>query len=112
MTTEGRFERLASGAAGGTKLCAAASDDDRFRRGLEHRFGAPDVVGDAAYSYSIRDRESGLEFEAYSAQSGPAYGGDVACFEQGPDGYRLRDSVRAALDAFDAWIDAGLTSAE
>ena len=112
-----RFVRLPPGAAGGTKLCGrdvanpslsydASIDDRRFRIKLETRFGPPDRVGDAAYSYSVRDRTTNFEFEVYSAQSGPSYGGDVTYFEQGSSGYRLRDDVLAVLGDFDRWIES------
>jgi len=37
-------------------------------------FGPPGHVGDGGFDYALRDRVSGLAFNAYSAASGPAYG--------------------------------------
>lgn len=117
MTAPERFERLPAGEAGGAKLCGRdlanpaldahdAIDDAQFHRLLERRLGRTDDDSDARYSYAIRDRQTGLAFTAYSAQSGPSYGGDVSCFEPAGAGFRLRDDVLAVLADFERWIDA------
>ncbi|WP_141322745.1 hypothetical protein [Myxococcus sp. AB025B] len=119
-----RFERLPPGAAGGTKLCGRqavnpglsvreAFDEERFLAGLKARLGEPGPpVADARYSYSVRDRDTGMTFEAYCAQSGPSYGGEVlagqvAAFERTAEGgFRLRQDAREVLAAFDVWVEA------
>ena len=119
-----RFERLGPGVAGGTKLCgrrvvnpslsvAEAMDVERFLRALRKRFGEPDHIGDEHYSYSIQDRDTGLTFEAYAAQSGPAYGGGVPYFDKlEPARGWLRQDVFAMLASFDAWVEAALFAAD
>lgn len=122
MTPDERFERIGAGTIGGVKLCgrdianpqlshAESIDEQRALRGLEARFGPPDRGGDQTYSYSIRDRQTGLEFRAYSAQSGPSYGGAPELFEQTSAGYRLRDDVREVLRVFDEWVESAVTPA-
>lgn len=112
-----RFVRLPAGTAGGTKLCGRvqvnptlsrdeAMDVARFGRKLAARLGPPDQVGDADYSYSIRDLQNGVEFEAYAAQSGPAYGGSpgesYTDFENGD--YRLKQETLRTLTEFESWL--------
>jgi hypothetical protein len=92
MTTA-EFVRLPCHAAGGVKLCGRrvvnpslwyeqSIDPDHFLYGLRARLGEPDPRGDSLYSYSERDTRTGVEFEAYSAQSGPAYGGRMDDFSE------------------------------
>jgi hypothetical protein len=112
-----RFERLPRAAAGGAKIAgrhdanprlawAEASDDDRFLPLLRRRFGDPDDRGDVRFSYSIRDNETGVEFEAYSGASGPAYGGSppdhFIDFENNDN--RTKPEVMAVLAAFEEWL--------
>jgi hypothetical protein len=110
------FERLPRRAAGGVKLCGRrtvnpsltferAMDPARFLRGLRARLGEPDPRGDSLYSYSVRDTVTGVEFEAYSAQSGPAYGGRMHYFTDEPPG-QVREDVLDALTRFDPWVEA------
>jgi hypothetical protein len=115
---DARFIRLPAGTAGGTKLCGrdqvnlALSHEEgmdvaRFGRELAARLGPPDQVGDTDYSYSIRDTQTGVEFEAYAAQSGPAYGGSPSesytDFESGD--YRLKQDVLRTLTEFESWLE-------
>ena len=59
-------------------------------------FGAPDQVDFEGFSYAFQDTETGLFFSAYSAGSGPAYGG-----------FREReDELLAVLDVFDQLLEA------
>lgn len=53
------------------------------------RFGPPRSVGDEGFTYDLVDRETGLAFSAYSAGSGPAYGGDATL---------------EVLEVFERWI--------
>ncbi len=114
---QSRYVRLGPGEAGGVKLANRhlvnpdLSDDEVYDvRGfsalLTTRFGTPDPAGDADYSYSILDRHTGVRFEAYAAQSGPAYGGSPAeCFvDYDNDDYRLKPEVMQALVDFERWI--------
>jgi hypothetical protein len=64
-----------------------------FLARLWARFGPPDP-SDGGFRYQVRDRETGVEFTAYSGASGPAYRSHA-------DDSR----VAAALDAFERWID-------
>ncbi len=116
MSARAAFERLPRGAAGGIKLCPRravspslsyeqAMDSARFLRGLRARLGEPDPRGDSLFGYSVRDTATGVEFEAYSAQSGPSYGGDPDYFADLARG-KLRDDVLDALARFDAWVEA------
>lgn len=38
-------------------------------------YGKPDIIGYEGFDYTFQDTETGLIFTAYSAGSGPAYGG-------------------------------------
>lgn len=115
---ENRFERVPNGTVSGTKLCgrevvnpgltqSESIDAERFLHELEARLGPPERRGDDLFTYTVRDRHTGLVFRAYSAQSGPSYGGrPTDCFEQGPAGYRLRGEVLSVLAEFDRWLEA------
>jgi hypothetical protein len=112
-----RFVRLAADAAGGLKLAArrdvsalppdTAQDERHFGERLRRAFGEPDRNRDAAYAYAIRDTETGVIVRAYSAQSGPAYGGEPDdCFVDYAGGdYRLKPDVRRTLTELDAWLE-------
>ncbi|MEP6862831.1 MAG: hypothetical protein ABJE66_19550 [Deltaproteobacteria bacterium] len=54
------------------------------------------MLTDHGFSYSVRDRDTGLEFEAYSGASGPAYGAAPADVKR----------LRPVLAAFDTLLDA------
>jgi hypothetical protein len=58
-------------------------------------FGVPPETIDDGFSYTVRDRESGLVFRAYSGASGPGYAGDPA----------QRKKLAKVFDAFDALLD-------
>jgi hypothetical protein len=58
-------------------------------------FGSPDVVGEGGFRYSLRDRETGLAFDAYSGASGPAYAVEP----------QDRASSEPVLVAFNAVVD-------
>jgi hypothetical protein len=58
-------------------------------------FGPPDQVGDGGFDYALRDRTSGLTFNAYSGASGPAYGVEPA----------HRAAIGLVLEAFDRLLD-------
>jgi hypothetical protein len=116
MTTE-RFIRLPPGAAGGPRLCGrrdvnpvlganAAMNVKLFASQLAARFGPPDDVSDAEYSYSIEDRETGFMFEARSANSGPCYAGvpSEAMVDFEHDDYRIRPEVLQILVDFEHWL--------
>ena len=59
-------------------------------------YGPPDVLQFEGFTYVFRDTETGLHFSAYSAGSGPAFGG----FR--PDHERLLPVV----DSFESLIDS------
>ena len=105
------------GTGGGVKLCGRNAvnpslpadnvrDPSAFLRVLRAKLGEPDNVADANYSYSIRDLQTGVEFMAYSAQSGPAYGGSpVDCFVDFENNdYRLKPAVLETLTDFERWL--------
>lgn len=113
-----RFVRLPEGTIGGLKLANrtdanpsltmdAANDPDRFRSLLQRRFGAPDTNSDADFSYVVRDDDTGVTVRAYSAQSGPAYGGmPDECFVDHAGGdYRLKPEVERTLAELDTWLE-------
>jgi hypothetical protein len=83
-----------------------AADPDRFRRDLEACLGPPDDSSDAEFSYCVRDRQTGLSFLAYSAQSGPAYGGEGpdCCVDFEGHDYRIRPEVLRSLAEFEEWL--------
>jgi hypothetical protein len=58
-------------------------------------FGPPDQVGDGGFDYALRDRTTGLAFNAYSGASGPAYGVEHA----------HRIAIGPVLEAFDRLLD-------
>ena len=58
-------------------------------------FGPPDQVGDGGFDYALRDRTTGLAFNAYSGASGPAYGVEPA----------QRAAIGPVLEAFDRLLD-------
>lgn len=101
-----RFERLPPHAAGGCKMCNRDGVNPRlppeqllrpgeFLARLWARFG-PAERSDDGFSYSVRDRQTGLSFEAYSGASGPAYGAEPEHHSQ----------LRPVLEAFERWLDA------
>jgi hypothetical protein len=81
------LSRVEAGYCGGIKLYgradflpagdARAYDEVGFARRLSVAFGAPVARGDCAISYCLVHRESGVQIEAYSGPSGPAYGGSI-----------------------------------
>lgn len=110
VSPEERFQRSAS-SIGGSKIANridfhgpdAWADRELVRRMLSvgqfvsrlwARFGPPDEVGSEGFIYRLVDRETGLELTAYSAGSGPAYGGAIG-----------NTMARAVLEAFERWID-------
>jgi hypothetical protein len=114
-----RFRRLPRGRAGGAKIASRrdvnprltpleAVDDKRFLALLRKRLGEPDPGGDRDYSYSVRDTEREIEFEAYCGQSGPAYGGSppdhFVDFEANDN--RTKPEVLQALSDFERWLEA------
>jgi hypothetical protein len=58
-------------------------------------YGPPDEVGYEGFTYVFRDKETGLIFTAYSAGSGPAYGGFSV----------NKDKLLPVLDAFDVLLE-------
>jgi len=114
-----RFVRLPARAVGGAKLSgraavnpaltpAEAADVALFGRLLAARLGAPDHTSDADYTYCIRDQQNGVDFRAYSAQSGPAYGGSPAdCFvDLENNDNRVKPGVLDTLASFETWLGA------
>jgi hypothetical protein len=58
-------------------------------------FGRPQEVTEHGFTYSVHDRDSGLEFAASSGTSGPAYRGARKDVKQ----------LRSVIAAFDALLD-------
>ena len=105
--TQDDFERLPRDHAAGTSKIYSRGDlldDDDTRRGMSPGdflgrlvtlFGPPDPIG----GYVLRHRASGLVLSAYSAQSGPAYGGagvhdlDMAAFSAASADYQAANSA-------------------
>jgi hypothetical protein len=74
------YELLDHRSCGGAKLYARGSflpfgDEDFFGR-LRVVFGPPQRHGDDRGYFCLRQRSSGVRVYAYSAQSGPSYGGE------------------------------------
>jgi hypothetical protein len=88
-----RFER----ASGGMGALITNREESRaaFLGRLWTLFGAPDEVGESGFVYGLRDRDTGLLFEAYAGPSGPAYGGPI--FQ--------RDELAPVIEAFDRLLD-------
>lgn len=114
-----RFKRLPGRAAGGAKIAGRrdanprltpreANDERQFLALLRKRLGEPDPRGDSAFSYSIRDTQTGVVFEAYSAQSGPSYGGSppdhFIDFEANDN--RTKPEVMQVLTDFERWLES------
>jgi hypothetical protein len=76
-----RFERVATSAAMGTGRIRNrinlqdTNDFGDFLSRLWALYGPPDEIGFEGFTYTLRDKETGMIFTAYSAGSGPAYGG-------------------------------------
>jgi hypothetical protein len=113
-----RFVRMPAGTIGGLKLAnrvdvnknisyEEATDVKRFGTLLQRAFGPPDTDTDADYSYIVRDDDTNVIVRAYSAQSGPAYGGEPDdCFADVASGnFTLRPSVERTLSELDAWLE-------
>ena len=113
-----RFIRMPAGTIGGLKLAnrldvnqgisyEAAIDVRRFGMLLQRAFGLPDTDSDADYSYIVHDNDTNVVVRAYSAQSGPAYGGEPDdCFvDFVHDDYRLKPEVARTLAELDAWLE-------
>lgn len=99
-----RFERIEAEILGGkirnrcqSIECVNSPKDmpGDFLSRLWTLFGVPNSISDGVFSYYICDRETGLEFTAYSGASGPAYGGYPNDAED----------LRPVLEIFDDLID-------
>ncbi len=80
-----------------------AFDDTLFLSSLKALFGKPDLVGDGRLTYSIRDKENQIDFEAFLGSSGPSYGGYVRHFENISEA-KLLVEVEETLIAFDLYL--------
>lgn len=89
-----RYERLPKGQVKGARIAnrldvkpgltgLESVQDEPFLTTLRRKFGDPDERRGAVFSYSLRDRKRGIEFEVYSGSYGPSYA-------------RRREEVRAA----------------
>lgn len=88
-----RFERAQGGMGG--KIANREESRAEFLGRMWALFGPPDAVGDGGFTYGLRDRDTGLLFEAYAGPTGPAYGGPMGC----------RDELAPVIDAFDRLLD-------
>ena len=96
MTERNRFERnpgVCLGSVFGHR--PAYKHPGEFLGRLWALFGPPNQVGDGGFDYALRDRVSGLAFNAYSGTSGPAYGVNPAD----------RSAIAPVLKAFDHLLD-------
>ena len=59
-------------------------------------YGEPKQVGYEGFGYTFKDKETGLIFTAYSAGSGPAYGGK----------HEEREKLIPVINAFDKMLDS------
>jgi len=92
MNERERFERNPGVCLGsGFSHRPAYGHPGEFLGRLWALFGAPDQVGDGGFDYALRDRTTGLAFNAYSGASGPAYGVEPA----------HRAAMGPVLEAFD-----------
>lgn len=105
MDVEQRFERVAEGSGGGKirnrGLTADGIDLQKASPGdflsrLWALFGPPNSLSDEGFEYYLRDRQTGLVFEAYSGASGPAYAGPPLDVQR----------LMPVLEAFDEMLDA------
>jgi|SRR6478672_4697016 len=75
------FERVDDSLAEGTSLIETREINNKsavigdFLSRLWKLYGKPNEIEYEGFSYTLRDINSGLVFTAYSAGSGPAYGG-------------------------------------
>jgi hypothetical protein len=101
----GRFERISQPVMG-CKLCGrrqvnprldfkTAMDPGAFLARLWALFGAASREDDG-FIYELSDRQSGLEFSAYSGPSGPSYGGD----------HQQLAELRPVLEDFERLLEA------
>ena len=96
MNEHDRFERNPGSCLGsGYSHRPAYAHPGEFLGRLWALFGPPDQVGDGGFDYALRDRTTGLAFNAYSGASGPAYGVAPA----------QRASIGPVLEAFDRLLD-------
>jgi hypothetical protein len=92
MNERERFERNPGSCLGsGHSHRPAYKHPGEFLGRLWTLFGPPDQVGDGGFDYALRDRTSGLTFNAYSGASGPAYSVEPA----------HRAAIGLVLEAFD-----------
>ena len=84
-----------------------ASDVERFRMLLQCAFGSADKDSDADFSYILHDNDTMVIVRAYSAQSGPAYGGEPDdCFVDWVNNdFRLKPEVKRTLIDLDLWLE-------
>lgn len=96
MNERERFERNSGSCLGsGFGHRPAYEHPGEFLGRLWALFGSPDHVGDGGFDYALRDRTTGLAFNAYSGASGPAYGVEPAD----------RATIGPVLDAFDRLLN-------
>lgn len=116
----GRFQRLTGRVAGGAKIASRRDANPRltpreamdvalFLALLRRRLGEPDPRSDSAFSYSVRDTQTGIVFEAYSAQSGPSYGGSPPdhFVDSEANDNRTKPEVMQVLADFERWLESG-----
>lgn len=96
MDERERFERNTGIClGGGFGYRPAYKHPGEFLGRLWSLFGPPGHVGDGGFDYGLRDRTTGLAFNAYSGASGPAYGVNPAD----------RAAIGPVLEAFDRLLD-------
>jgi len=96
MSERERFERNPGSCLGsGSGHRPAYQHPGEFLGRLWALFGSPDQVGDGGFDYALRDRTTGLAFNAYSGASGPTYGVEPA----------HRAALGPVLEAFDRLLE-------
>lgn len=116
---DARFQRLPKGVAGGAKIASRRAANPRltvreavnekpFLALLRKRLGEPDPRPDSDFSYSILDTQTGVVFEAYSAQSGPSYGGypPEHFIDLEANDTRTKPEVMQVLADFERWLES------
>ena len=108
-STQERFERVDPKLSVGTALLHGPEDrGDAYIGGFLSRlwalFGPPDLIQFGGFDYTLRDKETGLVFTAYSGKIGPAYGGFSRDTQKVVPVIEAFDKILAAIQPIDCEI--------